>query len=322
MAQNTVIIIDAHNLLYRNHYTHSDLTSEDGFPTGAMHGALIAVHRHRVKYPHAEIIVAWDGPPDEQGFRSWRYREYPRYKASRAFDKSTQENRKMVVPQIKPLFTMLHYAGYLQYRVPGLECDDLIGVLAHQYARHEHYKPDGTCIPDYRILIDSTDKDFYQLLAWKSVRILRTIKGKVKELDSRWLVRDTGVIPKDWIAYRALTGDPSDGMPGLKGCGPVGAKKLLALGAKPGDDWQYQPSKIRDQISYECWKNVPLYYDLSRIISQVFDDRLTGKGEVCDNLDAQLRRRTQPTALPDKFVRQAAHYNLIEVLRRKNKLIL
>lgn len=150
----TTIIIDAHNLLYRNHYTHINLTSNDGYPTGAMHGSLMAVHRHRKKYPDADIVFVWDGPPDTSGYRSWRYRAYDGYKAARqTLTTEGRENVSKVLAQIKPLFSMLHYAGYLNYRVPGVEADDMIGIVATRLRDKGH-----------SIFIDSTDKDFYQLL--------------------------------------------------------------------------------------------------------------------------------------------------------------
>ena len=306
------IVIDTHNLLYRNHYTHTNLTSEEGHPTGAMFGTLMALHRHRVKYPNAEIIFVWDGPPNKEGYRSWRYKAYPKYKASRK--RRTPEgykNVEMVVAQMEPLFTMLYYAGYLQYRIAGVEADDMIGMTV---SRLQNWR-------SHRVLIDSTDKDFYQLLGWASnVRIL--CKGGKKfgpsELEEKY-----GIAPRQWVGYRALMGDPSDGIPGMFRCGPAGAKKLLNDGAFPALTWAEQPEIIQRRVSEARWKNVPLWYRLSQIITRSTSG-LLDQGIPKDKQATwvkSLTRHHPPKPQKKRLEKLLAHYNLRAVMERRHKLI-
>lgn len=297
------IVVDTHNLLYRSHYAYPSLM-HDGTATGAMHGVLMALHHHRVQHPKSEIIFVWDGPPNEAGYRSWRYQVYDKYKADRRTPE-TDGNVAQVVAQVQPLYDILHYAGYLQYRIPGIEADDMIGLTVSRLQNKEH-----------RVLIDSTDKDFYQLLGYGSnVLIMR--KGGVK-FGPADLFTKYGVTPAQWVGYRALMGDPSDGIPGMSRCGPVGAQKLMNLGAIPNDPWDLQPDKVRQQVAESRWEHVPLWHRLSCIITRptdpllVLDIKGTGRERTAREriFRNNLLRHNPPASREGKFVEALTEYNL------------
>ena len=306
----TTIVIDTHNLLYRNHYTHQNLTSDEGHHTGAMFGTLMALYRHRMRYPKAEIIFVWDGPPGESGQRSWRYEAYPKYKANRKHHTpEPDDNVKMVHSQMDPLYMMLHYAGYLQYRIPGLEADDMIGLTVSRLHNKLH-----------RVFIDSSDKDFHQLLGYGSnVRIL--FKGK--QFGSSQFQLKYGIWPSQWVGYRALMGDPSDCIPGIYGCGPAGAAKLMNMGALPARPWTAQNSEVQQQVKEKLWKNVPLWYKLSEIITRSSDPLLLHglSSEKHSTFVKGLIRHKPPKPQKKRFVGLLAEYNLRAVMEHQHQLI-
>jgi hypothetical protein len=81
----------------------------------------------------------------------------------------------------------------------------------------------------------STDRDFYQL-ASDSVSVLNTRRRPGGKVIGPEHIRDKfGVEPDQWADYRALTGDPSDNIRGVRGVGPVTAKRLLSGGIGLGD---------------------------------------------------------------------------------------
>lgn len=121
--------------------------------------------------------------------RNWRKELYPKYKS----------NRKQRKPLGYREFREWVIKGYDTVMKPGLEADDCIGIMATK--------------PGTDALIWSIDKDF------------KTIPGKH--------LKDEGIVTVDedeadyWFLFQTLTGDSTDGYPGLPGCGPKKAEKIL-----------------------------------------------------------------------------------------------
>ena len=97
------------------------------------------------------------------------------------------------------------------------EADDLISTLAIQ-------------LRSSLVFIMSTDRDFYQLVDDR-VKILRGAKlGKPDLVGTEDIRSRYSVTPEQWCDYRALTGDPADGVPGVPNVGPKRAARLLSAG--------------------------------------------------------------------------------------------
>ncbi len=301
--RNRVILLDVHNLMYRTHYANATLTSDSGFPTSAMHGVIMIVARHRIKYPDAEFVFLWDGPEHSAtGVRSWRYKAFPDYKVGRTLDESSKAQRALVHKQMRPLFTLLHYAGYLQYRVPGVEADDLAGIIV------------AKMYEEFDILIDTNDKDYYQLFTYEGVKIIH--KGGI--LDVKGFIHKHKMHPNFWTRYRAFVGDPSDSIPGVKGIGPVRATKLMCEGVPPYP-WDVQPTSVQKAVPEDKWADVVLYESLSRIVVDQHDRRL---GAESDTLVEQLgTRSTRPKPQLKKFLWLAAKYNLATVIKARRTIV-
>ncbi len=303
--RNRVILLDVHNLMYRTHYANATMTSDSGFHTSAMHGVLMIVARHRIKYPDAELVFLWDGPEHTvTGVRSWRYKAFPDYKVGRTPDAAAKEQRALVHKQMRPLFTLLHYAGHLQYRVPGVEADDLAGIIVVNM--HE----------EFDILIDTNDKDYYQLFAYPGVQIAKKGGGT---LGVKWFQSEYHMSPKFWTWYRAFVGDTSDSIPGVRGIGPARATKIMRAGAAYRGSWNMQTSRVQKVVPENKWGDVMLYESLSRIVVDKNDPRL---GAERDTLVEQLRTRsTRPNPQPKKFLRLAAKYNLATVIQVRRTIV-
>lgn len=121
-------------------------------------------------------------------------------------------------PQIKEVMETLENIGFKVLKMEGQEADDIIGTLC------ENYRATAK-----EILIFSGDKDLYQLLEKKNIKMLRGKKGVTEfvEIDSAWVKEELGIDVKQITDYMGIVGDTSDNIPGVKGIGDKGASKLL-----------------------------------------------------------------------------------------------
>jgi len=209
-----LILIDANHLLSRTFHVPSfqslsaEIDGETVF-TGATYGFLFSflkiVNMH--KGYEDKLIVVWDG--GGKGFRSELSADY---KANRA--KKSDE----FMYQLHLTKDFLRVMGVMQSTVPGIEADDIIGVLSKQGR-----------IKGYKVVIISGDKDFNQLVS-KYVNVINPNAGKDKE--DRLMTPATveeiyGIPPRLFADWLALTGDSSDNVAGIDGIGKKTATELI-----------------------------------------------------------------------------------------------
>lgn len=241
-----LVLIDGKNFCYRVHYTHKDLASR-GRPTSVLYGGLRTLVKMKKHLPEASFVFCWDGKPP-----TWRHLYAPEaYKSNRNAD--NPETRK-VHQQLDPFGQALGYLGIPQFKVDGLECDDLIGVMAttaHDYAEE--------------IVIISNDRDFFQLMNDK-IKILRSWDVPFMFETISDMKMKFGVGPKDWTKMRAIVGDPTDNIPHIrKGVGPKTAALIIASGADPSK--KFPPViQIGNEWLRESWVAIHKNYRLSRIM--------------------------------------------------------
>jgi DNA polymerase-1 len=113
--------------------------------------------------------------------------------------------------------TLLEKSQVLISSAEGYEGDDVIGTYAHQALEH-----------NVEVTIVTGDRDMLQLVSDK-VKILMTVTGITKTVlyDETAVEEKYGVTPAQFVDYKALIGDPSDGYPGINGIGPKTAASLL-----------------------------------------------------------------------------------------------
>ena len=206
-AARSLLIVDGDNLAHRAyHSTPKTITGADGAPINAVVGFFgMLVNLWTKERPRA-VFVAWD----TLGVETYRHALWPAYQSGRVFDRE-------LVRQLEALPELCGAFGLGVGRRAGSEADDLMAAAAVAELGRG-----GTC------LVLTTDRDAYQLVSDR-VTILAPRRG-ARELDRigpREVVERLGVLPEQVPDFKALSGDSSDRIPGLRGIGPKSAAALL-----------------------------------------------------------------------------------------------
>src|ERR671917_185564 len=202
-----VYLIDGYSLLYRAFYAlPQSIATSSGLPTNALYGFTSMV----LKLLDSEeeevgIGVVWDG-----GMPAFRVEIFPEYKANRS---TMPEELKA---QLDHLDEILEAMNIPAIRAEGFEADDVLATLSRRIPE------------DVQLKIVTGDQDAMQLVDGR-VKVLRTTRGvsETKEYGREEVIEEYGVTPEQIPDYKALTGDPSDNIPGVRGIGPKGASSLL-----------------------------------------------------------------------------------------------
>jgi 5'-3' exonuclease len=201
-------ILDVSSLMYRAFFAMGDsLASPDGRPVGAVHGYLEMITRLIVNRRPDEVVHAFD--------HDWRpvarTAIYPGYKANRLPDPEA------LPPQFELLRQALDPTGMLQAQTRGWEAEDAIGAFCEDSR------------PTDRIEIVSGDRDVIQLVRDPVVKLLYTVRGvsELIEFDEATVLERYGVPAGRYTEFAILRGDPSDGLPGVRGVGEKTARALV-----------------------------------------------------------------------------------------------
>lgn len=220
MLPDPIILVDVSNISYKCHFTCGSLMYE-GRPTGMVHGFLKTVLG--LQKLSSRLVFCWDnGIPTQRGKVNWRKKLYHPYKATRTESK----DRETVNAQMSSLHRVLRILGYPCIGIPGLECDDIMGLLT---ARKKE-----------SFLLFTSDDDMYQLLEEERVRVLHR-KGEWSIITQAEVESQFGFPIKQWPIYLALGGDKSDCIRPIPGCGEKGAINLVLAGADPQKPFRDQP---------------------------------------------------------------------------------
>ncbi|MBP3841986.1 MAG: DNA polymerase I [Bacilli bacterium] len=206
---NKIILVDGNNLLFRSFYatsyTGNIMRNSKGFPTNAIYGFINMINKIIDEEKPSFMLVAFD-----KG-KTFRHDKYDDYKAGRA---AMPEDLKLQFPVSKEILDAM---GIFHYEIDNYEADDIIGTLSRIATEREDFI--GTII--------SSDKDLLQLINDEiDVKLLkqndhiRMTKEKFRE------IYETD--PIHMIDLKALMGDSSDNIPGVKGIGEKTAIKLIS----------------------------------------------------------------------------------------------
>ena len=209
-----LFLVDGFALIYRAFFAMitRPLRTAKGENTSAAWG--VANFLARMLDTHRPAYVAWIHDAGD----SFRTARYPEYKSTREkLDEELQADFDTAIVRVTQLLAAWHVP---LVTVEGYEADDVIGTLAVQAAAR-----------DIQVVIVSGDKDFYQLIGPR-VALLnpgRGGPGAVEEtyVDASNAADRLGVPPWQVTDYLAMVGDSSDNVPGVKGIGDKGARKLL-----------------------------------------------------------------------------------------------
>lgn len=204
-----ILLIDGNALIFRAFYaTATRMTrSDDNTPTNALYLFSSIIMKLLQNRDFEEIIVALDSPG-----KKIRHQEFEDYKANR---KQVPDELKVQFPLIKEF---LDVANIKTIEVEGYEADDIIGSLS------VNAKKEGFLVNIY-----TGDRDLLQLVD-DNVHVCMMKKGlsEVEEFDVLHMNEVYGIKPKQIIDVKALMGDTSDNIPGVKGVGEKTAFDLIA----------------------------------------------------------------------------------------------
>ena len=203
-----LILVDGNNLLFRSYYATAYngnfMKNSKGFPTNGLFGFTNMINKILEEEKPTHIIVAFD-----KG-KTFRHEKYKDYKAGRI---EMPDELKLQFPVAKELLTKM---GITYYEIENYEADDIIGTFA-KFCEED---------PEYTGTIISSDKDLLQLIT-KTVNIkLLKSKDYIRYTEESFK-SDWGIDPINIIDLKALMGDSSDNIKGVKGIGEKGALKLL-----------------------------------------------------------------------------------------------
>jgi len=199
---NRVFLIDAHGLCYRAFYGVKALKNSKGQPTNAVFGFCNILHKLLADGKPTHVAVCFD-----LGRQTHRQKKYADYKIKR------QAMPDDLVVQIAVIRDLVRAYGFLICEKEGFEADDMMATLARRFAGQ---KTD--------VFIATDDKDMAQLVG-EHIKLYSPRQEKV--MDAGDVKEKFGVDPQQITDYIALAGDTSDNIPGVKGIGEVGARKLI-----------------------------------------------------------------------------------------------
>ena len=203
-----IILVDGNNLLFRSYYATAYagnfMNNSKGFPTNALFGFTNMINKIVNEEKPEYIIVAFD-----KG-KTFRHEKYDVYKDGRV---ETPNELKIQFPLAKELLTAM---GIKYYEIDNYEADDIIGTFCEYCNKDSEYI--GTIV--------SSDKDLLQLISDDvDIKLLKQKDYIRYNKDS--FEREYEIKPINVIDLKALMGDASDNIPGVKGVGEKTALKLL-----------------------------------------------------------------------------------------------
>ncbi|MGH7245874.1 MAG: 5'-3' exonuclease [Candidatus Levyibacteriota bacterium] len=201
-----LLLIDGNAILHRAYHAYPPLTNDKGQLVNAVYGffAMLIKVIEEVKPTH--LVICFDKAAPT--FRKALYAGYQAKRPKMADDLSSQ---------VSLLHEAIHGIHMQIFEVDGYEADDLIGTLSRQAKENE-----------METIIVSGDRDLLQLVNGK-VKVMMPITGisKTVVMGEQEVEEKYGIAPKQFIDYKALVGDASDGYPGVTGIGPKTAATLI-----------------------------------------------------------------------------------------------
>ena len=204
-----IFLIDGHSQIFRMYYAfmRRPMVNSKGEDTSILFGFTKMLLELITKEQPTHLAVAFDPPA-----KTFRHEAYPEYKANRS------AAPELVKAALEPLQDILAAFNIPVVMIPGFEADDVIGSMATQWENQ-----------DTQIYMVTPDKDYGQLI---TTNIFQYKPGKaggeVEIIGKEQVCANYGICePQQVIDILTIWGDSSDNVPGIRGIGEVGAKKLI-----------------------------------------------------------------------------------------------
>jgi len=218
-ARPLLILVDGHSLAFRSYFAFAKgrdggLKTTTGIPTSVCFGFIKSLLEVMGSEQPQSMAIAFD-----LGLPTFRHEADDTYKADRP------ETPEDFIPDLKNLQELLQALKVPVVTSPGYEADDVLATLCQQASE-----------TGYRVKILTGDRDLFQLVdPQKEISVLYLStdywKGKAStgpiEIGSEQVKEKLGISPAQVVDYKALCGDKSDNIPGVKGIGDKTAVKLL-----------------------------------------------------------------------------------------------
>lgn len=207
-----LLVIDGNAILHRAYHAYPPLTNPQGEVINAVFGFFSML-----------LTIISDQKPDYLVVCFDRSKPTVRTTLFAGYHAHRPQMDEVFRNQIKVVDAMLEEMKVAVFAMDGFEADDLIGTIAREVSSTE-----GKDAPFAETVIVTGDRDLLQLVT-PHVKVLMPLVGLTKtimmgeeEVEAKY-----GVHPRQFIDYKALIGDASDGYPGVTGIGPKSAAKLL-----------------------------------------------------------------------------------------------
>jgi DNA polymerase-1 len=215
---NRVVVIDALNMFIRN-YIVNPMISTNGNPIGGAVGFVNSVKKLMRETKPDQVIICWDGSGGSQKRRTvvkeYKQGRKPLRKNYKIEGMSEQSEKENMVWQQRILMEMLNEMPIMQLVLDRVEADDIIAMITQS----PKYK-------GWQKVIISSDKDFLQLLDEETI-LYRPIQKKA--WTKKTVIDEYGISPENFVIARAIAGDKSDNLAGIKGAGLKTISKRLSF---------------------------------------------------------------------------------------------
>ena len=274
-----LILVDGHSLAFRAYYAFNNsrrepLITSKGIPTSICFGFINSLLQVLETESPQSMAIAFDlGEP------TFRHLADDNYKSDRA------ETPEDFIPDIQNLQQLLRAFNLTIATKPGYEADDVLGTIAIQGSE-----------AGYRVKIVTGDRDLFQIVDDdKGISVLylhnqtfRKTASSYTEFDRAGVIEKMGITPEQIVDYKALCGDKSDCIPGVKGIGDKTAVRLLndystltevydnleqIKGATQKKLATGKEDALHSQFLAQIETNVPIEIDLKDLKLIGFDDQ-------------------------------------------------
>ncbi|MDF1497129.1 MAG: DNA polymerase I [Patescibacteria group bacterium] len=206
MAKKKALVIDANALIHRAWHALPPMTAPDGKLVNAVYGFTAILIKILASERPDVLAVCWDTVAP-----TFRHEALETYKATRV------KQDQAFYDQFEDVKDVVKVLGGTNLELDGFEADDLLGTLAKKLEKD-----------DYKVLLLTGDKDAWQLIT-ENVNVVAFKKGVSETViyTPETLVEITGLRPDQVVDFKAVRGDASDNIPGIKGIGEKTMTELL-----------------------------------------------------------------------------------------------
>ena len=221
MESKPVLFIDLLNLYCRS-FASVPLTNDNGEHVGGVYGSLNALQSYIKRFEPSECIIAWEGSQSGERRRK-KLKEYKEGRKMvgmrRGFTTSDVDEKEAFARQLELLKNSLDHLPMKQVAVKYLEADDAIAYMAKK-------------VIDKKSIIITTDRDYLQLVD-ENISVFRPVKTKENPtgemINLEWMHKKENIHPYNYALLKAIVGDKSDNITGVKGIGEKTARKDIHL---------------------------------------------------------------------------------------------